>query len=260
MKRPTKGYTGIEVELFPTMLNVLSPESSPAPSSSPSRITSSPSHSSEPSTKPKTSKPQPTQSLPTAEEHVPTPRDSPLHSVPTHGSDEGSLQLFELTNLVTKLSDKIEVLETDLQKTKKTYKADEEVHDKASEETELIIQEETPTEVVQDQGSREKGQPEVSTTDIPVSTASATTGTASVIPTVSTVNVNVSTTSTIHSEVSTASTIRSEVSTARRVVNVSTASVISTVSTVNVNFSTANTVRNEVSTAGRVVYSGGVSR
>ncbi|GKA14114.1 hypothetical protein Tco_0693760 [Tanacetum coccineum] len=43
MKRPTKGYSGQEVALFPTMLNVSEP------STSPSRITSSPSHSPEPS-------------------------------------------------------------------------------------------------------------------------------------------------------------------------------------------------------------------
>ncbi|GKF26676.1 hypothetical protein Tco_0082570, partial [Tanacetum coccineum] len=55
----------------------------PESSSSPSRITSSPSLSSEPST--------------------------------------GSLKLIELTNLVTKLSERIGVLEDDLMKTKQTY-------------------------------------------------------------------------------------------------------------------------------------------
>ncbi|GJS74958.1 retrovirus-related pol polyprotein from transposon TNT 1-94 [Tanacetum coccineum] len=43
MKRPTKGYSGQEVDLFPTMLNVSEP------STSPSRITSSPSYLPEPS-------------------------------------------------------------------------------------------------------------------------------------------------------------------------------------------------------------------
>ncbi|GJR02680.1 hypothetical protein Tco_0525664 [Tanacetum coccineum] len=55
------------------------------------------------------------------EHHFPTPHDSPLHDVHSHGSDEGSLKLNELTNLVTKLSDRIGVLEDDLRKTKKTY-------------------------------------------------------------------------------------------------------------------------------------------
>ncbi|GJV22550.1 hypothetical protein Tco_1371570 [Tanacetum coccineum] len=53
-------------------------------------------------------------------------------------------------------------------------------------ETEPIIQEVTPTEVIQDQGSSEKGNYEVST-------AGATKGTASEVPVVSTAEVNIST-------------------------------------------------------------------
>ncbi|GJS92522.1 hypothetical protein Tco_0799490 [Tanacetum coccineum] len=117
MRRLTKGYTGVEIGLFPTMLTSPMPESSPTPSSSPSRITSSPSLLSEPSTEP-TFEPQP---LPDAEYHVPSPNESPLHVVHSHGSDEGSLKLNELTNLVTKLSERIGVLEDDLKKTKHTY-------------------------------------------------------------------------------------------------------------------------------------------
>ncbi|GJZ22910.1 uncharacterized mitochondrial protein-like protein [Tanacetum coccineum] len=117
MRRLTKGYTGVEIRLFPTMLPSPPPEPSPTPSSSPSRITSSPSPSSEPSTAP-TFEPQPS---PDAEYHVPTPNESPLHAVHSHGSDEGSLKLNELTNLVTKLSERIGVLEDDLKKTKHTY-------------------------------------------------------------------------------------------------------------------------------------------
>ncbi|GJU69821.1 hypothetical protein Tco_1256080 [Tanacetum coccineum] len=115
--RLTKGYTGVEIELFPTMLTSPPPEPSPTPSSSPSRITSSPSLSSEPFTAP-TFEPQPS---PDAEYHVPTPNESPLHVVHSHRSDEGSLKLNELTNLVTKLSERIGVLEDDLKKTKQTY-------------------------------------------------------------------------------------------------------------------------------------------
>ncbi|GKF13787.1 hypothetical protein Tco_0055249 [Tanacetum coccineum] len=51
-------------------------------------------------------------------------------------------------------------------------KSDVEVQGKASTETEPFIQEVTPTEVIQDQGSSEKGSAEVST-------AGATKGTAS---------------------------------------------------------------------------------
>ncbi|GKF82366.1 hypothetical protein Tco_0244022, partial [Tanacetum coccineum] len=155
MKRHTKGYSGQEIALFSTMLNVSEP------STSPSRITSSPSHSPEPSpspepsfehspdhttaavsflspthpsltqpsptqpspTQPSPTQPSPTQLSPGAEQHFLTPNKSPLHVVHSHGSDEGSLKLNELTNLVTKLSERIGVLEDDLKKTKLTYSA-----------------------------------------------------------------------------------------------------------------------------------------
>ncbi|GJU99568.1 hypothetical protein Tco_1328839 [Tanacetum coccineum] len=185
MKRTTKGYSGQEVALFPTMLAV------PEPFTSPSRITSSPSTS------------------------------------------PGSLKLTELTNLVTKLSDKVAVLEDDLKTTKKTYTSaftklilrvkkleaqikigksrrrarivhsddediadnsskqgrklsDAEVKEKASNETEPVIQDVTPTEEIQDQESSEKGQSKVSI-------AGAKQGTASEVLIVSTPKVNLST-------------------------------------------------------------------
>ncbi|GJV54784.1 hypothetical protein Tco_1455789 [Tanacetum coccineum] len=247
MKRPTKGYSGQEVALFPTMIDVT------APSTSPSRITSSPSHSPEHSpsptpspspeptpahtpadvtqpspTQPSPTQPSPTQPSPTqpgTEHHLPTPHDSPLHVVHSHGSDEGSLKLNELTDLVTKLSDRIGVLEDDLRKTKTTYSSaitklilrvkklearvkigkarrqaffydsskqgrklsDVEVQEKASNETEPVIQDVTPTEVIQDQEGSEKGSDEVST-------AGAKKGTATEeVPIVSTAEVNLST-------------------------------------------------------------------
>ncbi|GJR23693.1 hypothetical protein Tco_0972220 [Tanacetum coccineum] len=261
MKRPTKGFSRQEVALFPTMLHVPepsplplritsshsyspSPIHSPFPASSPTpeHITAAPTQPSptQPSpTQPSPTQPSPTQPSPThqspgAEHHFPTPHDSPLHVVHSHGSDEGSLKLNELMNLVTKLSDRIGVLEDDLKKTKKTYSSaytklilrvkklesqiktgkarrkarvvlsddevieddsskqgrklsDAEVQDKASTETELFIQEVTPTEVIQDQEGSEKGSDEVST-------AGAKKGTASEeVPIVSTAEVNLST-------------------------------------------------------------------
>ncbi|GKG36328.1 hypothetical protein Tco_0444006, partial [Tanacetum coccineum] len=103
-----------------------SPSPQPSPSHSPKP---SPSHSPTPSfehshahTTAAESFPsptQPTQLSPGAEYPVPTPHDSPLHAVHSHGSDEGSLKLNDLTNLVTKLSERIGVLEDDLRKTKK---------------------------------------------------------------------------------------------------------------------------------------------
>ncbi|GKE22098.1 hypothetical protein Tco_1433610 [Tanacetum coccineum] len=49
------------------------------------------------------------------------PYESPLYSVHSLGRDEGSMQQHELMDLVTKLTDRIRVLEKDLQQTKKTY-------------------------------------------------------------------------------------------------------------------------------------------
>ncbi|GJR50062.1 putative ribonuclease H-like domain-containing protein [Tanacetum coccineum] len=237
MKRSTKGFSGQEVALFLNMLAV------PTPSTSPSKITSSPSPTPSPSpeptpahtpspTQPSSTQPSPTQPSPTqpsptqpsltqpgTEHHLPTPHDSPLHAVHSHGSDEGSLKLQELMNLVTTLSDRIGVLEADLMKTKKTYSSaytklilrvkklesqikigkarrqarvvlsddevfeddsskqgrklsDEEVQEKASTDTELFIQEVTPTEVIQDQEGSEKASDEVSTAGAKKGTAS----------------------------------------------------------------------------------------
>ncbi|GJV22202.1 reverse transcriptase [Tanacetum coccineum] len=179
IRRLTKGYTGAEIGLFPTMITSPTPESSPPPSSLPSRITSSPSLSSAPSTEP-TFEPQP---LPDAEYHVPTPNESPLYAVHSHGNDEGSLKLTELTNLVTKLSERIRVLEDDLKKTKQTYnsaftklilkiKKLETTGRKIS-----VIDEDLNTyfaqddEVFHDQDTAKERQPEDSTAGITVSTA-----------------------------------------------------------------------------------------
>ncbi|GJZ25754.1 hypothetical protein Tco_0570007 [Tanacetum coccineum] len=230
MKRITKGFSGQEVALFPNMLAV------PTPSASPSNSISSP--------EPTPTQPSPTQLSPTqpgSEYHPPTPHDSPLHAVHSHGSDEGSLKLQELMNLITTLSDRIGVLEANLIKAKKTYSSaytklilrvkkleaqikvgkarrhsrfvlsdtevgeddsskqgrkfsnegvqdDEGVHEKASNDTEIFVQEVTPTELIQDQEASGKASDEVSTAglkkgpvseEVPtVSTAEATLSTA----------------------------------------------------------------------------------
>ncbi|GJT73558.1 hypothetical protein Tco_1032844 [Tanacetum coccineum] len=54
----------------------------------------------------------------------PMPYDSPLSGGHTPGSDEGSKKLNELTELCTKLSDKVTSLEDDLKQTKKIYGRD----------------------------------------------------------------------------------------------------------------------------------------
>ncbi|GKA05867.1 putative ribonuclease H-like domain-containing protein [Tanacetum coccineum] len=117
---------------------------------------------------------------PGTEYHLPTPHDSPLHAVHSHGSDEGSLKLQELMNLVTTLSDRIGVLEGATVDDKENLLfcllpcllhgsdnrgrklfdeevQEKEVQEKASTDTELLIQEVTPTEVIQDQ-MRESGK------------------------------------------------------------------------------------------------------
>ncbi|GKD64316.1 hypothetical protein Tco_1306424 [Tanacetum coccineum] len=183
---------------------------------------------------------KPIQPLHEAEETASMPHDSPLHDTHSYGSAEGSMQQHDLTVLVTKLNDRIDGLEKDLQKTKKTYitaltklvlrvkkleyklksgkarrKAkivlsddeeiaedsskqgrkisqidedptislvqdegiswipqEEEVHEKPSDETEVLVQEETSTKIIEEHGSGEKGEIEISTVNIQVSTAS----------------------------------------------------------------------------------------
>ncbi|GKA08666.1 hypothetical protein Tco_0687997 [Tanacetum coccineum] len=154
MKRVSKGYSGADFPLFPTMITT--------PESSHSRITSSPSlspqtHQSSPLrdiTRQAAEIPQsqfPTQTQVADEAtfrsvdvdaggaattdigldagqgsgtiHKTTtrPHDSPLPRFHIPGSDEGSLQQNELMDLVTKLTDRVEVLENDMQQTKKVY-------------------------------------------------------------------------------------------------------------------------------------------
>ncbi|GJZ15547.1 hypothetical protein Tco_0551224 [Tanacetum coccineum] len=54
-----------------------------------------------------------------------------------------------------------------------------ETQEKNSADTEVLLEEETPTELIEDLGSGEKGEKEISTADVPVSTAGAEVSTAS---------------------------------------------------------------------------------
>ncbi|GJY89424.1 hypothetical protein Tco_0504620 [Tanacetum coccineum] len=201
MRRVSKGYSGVNIPLFPTMLT--------APESSPSRITSSPSLS--PLTHPSTSQQPPTppfmQHIHDEEEPATLPHDSSQLRVQSLGSDEGSLTLNELTVLYTTLSKKVEDLQNDLKQTKLTYGAaytklilrvkklehrvkasksrrrtkivvsdDEEVSEDPSKQGRIIaeidqnssislilLDQEEPTELVEDPGSGEKGEKEIST-------------------------------------------------------------------------------------------------
>ncbi|GJY33305.1 hypothetical protein Tco_0417774 [Tanacetum coccineum] len=175
MKRASRGYSGEDFPLFPTMINALE--------SSPSRITSSLFLS--PQIHPSTSQLQTTS---VAEEPAPMSHESPLQSVHLLGRDEGSLSLNELTVLCTTLSKKVEDLQNDLKHTKLTYggtytklilrvkklekqvktsKArrrvrlvlseyddeDAEIQENNSIDTEILLDVEEPTELVEDQVS-----------------------------------------------------------------------------------------------------------
>ncbi|GKB18750.1 hypothetical protein Tco_0852673 [Tanacetum coccineum] len=76
-QKVTRGYSGEDTPLFPSMIN--------APETSPLRITSSPSLSPQhtPVSAPSTSPPPITKTTPTAEEPAPIPHESPLQSVPS---------------------------------------------------------------------------------------------------------------------------------------------------------------------------------
>ncbi|GJU80143.1 retrovirus-related pol polyprotein from transposon TNT 1-94 [Tanacetum coccineum] len=110
MRRVSKGYTGVNIPLFSSML-----VQGPIQQGEGSTVPVESHHT--PITTPSTS--QPPLSSPS---RVPTPpHDSPLPGGHTPGSDEGSMTLNELTVLCTQLSTKVASLEQDLKQTKKVY-------------------------------------------------------------------------------------------------------------------------------------------
>ncbi|GJZ54931.1 hypothetical protein Tco_0610124 [Tanacetum coccineum] len=131
---------------------------------------------SSPSLSPQPTLPSPSPELiqPTheAEETASMPHDSPLHVVHSHGSAEGSVQQHDLTG--RKISQINEDPTVSLVQDEGIYwiPQEEEVHEKPSDETEVLVQEETPTEIIEEHGSGEKGEMEISTANIQVSTAS----------------------------------------------------------------------------------------
>ncbi|GJT99444.1 hypothetical protein Tco_1109783 [Tanacetum coccineum] len=58
------------------------------------------------------------------------------------------------------------------------FQEDVETQEKNSADTEVLLEKETPTELIEDLGSGEKGKKEITTTDVPVSTAGAEVSTA----------------------------------------------------------------------------------
>ncbi|GKA64462.1 hypothetical protein Tco_0764068 [Tanacetum coccineum] len=120
MRRASKGYTRVDIPLFPTMLVQgpnLQGQGSTVQSDSHHTTTSAPSTSQPPTSPPSM------QTTHVAEEAATLPYDSPLPRVHSLGSDEGSMTLHELIVLCTTLSKKVESLESDLKQTKLTYGA-----------------------------------------------------------------------------------------------------------------------------------------
>nr|GEU52778.1 hypothetical protein [Tanacetum cinerariifolium] len=136
-----------------------------------------------------------------AEEPATMPYDSSLPRVQSLGSVEGRLILNELTVLCTKLSKRVEDMQSDLQQTKLTCGAaytklilrvkklehkvktsqhrrrtrviqeDSKIQGRARADTEILLDQEEPTELAEDLGSGEKGEKEISTIIFKVSTA-----------------------------------------------------------------------------------------
>ncbi|GJS19955.1 hypothetical protein Tco_0448587 [Tanacetum coccineum] len=197
MRRISKGYLGVVTPLFDTMLVQAQDE---APQTSPSKITSSTSLS--PQTHQPSPSPEPIQTTREAEEAASMPHESPLYNVHLLGRDEGSFTLNELTVMCTSLVKRVEGLESELKHTKKTYSSaftklvlkvkklekqvksgkarrrarivqdDLEILKKTSGDTKILVEEEEHTEIVEDLGSGEKGEKEISTAQVPLSTIS----------------------------------------------------------------------------------------
>ncbi|GKD77069.1 hypothetical protein Tco_1339690 [Tanacetum coccineum] len=171
-RRASKGYSGVVTPLFESMLVQAHDDEQ---LQSPSRITFSPSLSLQP-TQPSPS-PEPIQPIHKVEETASMPYDLPLHIVHSHGSaEEKDLQQTKKTysTALTKLVLRVKKLEYKLKsrKARRKEKTEEEVHEKPSNETEVLVQEETPNEIIEEQGSGEKGEMEISTANIQVSTTS----------------------------------------------------------------------------------------
>ncbi|GJR69549.1 hypothetical protein Tco_0015614 [Tanacetum coccineum] len=203
MRRVSKGYTGVNIQIFSNMFvqgPIQQGKGSTVPVESHHILITTPSTSQPPLSSPSR--------VPTP------PHDSPLPGGHTPGSDEGSMTLTELTVLCTQLVKKLEHkvksrqprrrarvvisdTEEDLEDPSKQgrriaeidqnpsislvqdegtlwIQKDAEIQGRASDETEILLDQEEPTELVGDLGSGEKGEKEISTANISVSTTSAT--------------------------------------------------------------------------------------
>ncbi|GJX42507.1 hypothetical protein Tco_0257497 [Tanacetum coccineum] len=209
-----RAYSGEDIPLFLSMITALD--------TSPSRITSSPSLSPQhtPVSAPSPSPLPIIETSPTTEEPAPIPHESPLQI----GSLENELKntkkvygtaISKLVKRVKKLEKQVKIGKAS-RRTKIVHSEDDvveedssqqgrslieeldidadislvpphvEIQEKISDATEVLLEEEEATEIVQDQGSGEKGEQEVSTADTALNIANVLISTASVTPEVST--------------------------------------------------------------------------
>nr|GEU77954.1 hypothetical protein [Tanacetum cinerariifolium] len=201
MRRAFKGYNEVDIQLFPTMLvqgQIYQGVESTVPVESHHTPTNAPSTSQPPTSTPSM------QTTHDAEELATIRHDSPLPRVQSLGSVEGSLTLNELTVLCIKLSKRVDDLQSDLQQKKLTARVvlsddeedledpskhgrkiaeidenlsislvqeDSKIQRRTSANTEILLDQEEPTKLVEDIGICEKGENKISTVIPEVSTA-----------------------------------------------------------------------------------------
>ncbi|GKF10030.1 hypothetical protein Tco_0047956, partial [Tanacetum coccineum] len=187
MRRASKGYSGVVTPLFDTML--VQPHGE-APSTSPLRITSLPSLSSHHTTS--TLK----KDLQQTKKTYSTALTKLVLNVKKLEKQVRSGKARRMAKIVLSEDDdaiedpskqgrKIAQIDTDptisLVQDKGTswFQEDVETQEKNSADTKVLLEEETLTKLIEDLGSGEKGEKEISTTDVPVNTASAEVSTAS---------------------------------------------------------------------------------
>ncbi|GJZ50943.1 hypothetical protein Tco_0605458 [Tanacetum coccineum] len=167
MRRASKGYSGVVTPLFERMLIQAHDDEQ---LQSPSRITSLPSLSPQPFQP--SPLPEPIQPTYKAEETASMPHDSPLHAIHSHGILRVKKLEYKLKSGKARRKAKIvlfndeEIAEDSSKQGRKISQIDEDTM------ISLVQDEETPTRIIEEHGSGEKGEMKISTANIQVSTAS----------------------------------------------------------------------------------------
>ncbi|GKE95709.1 hypothetical protein Tco_1580564 [Tanacetum coccineum] len=140
MKRVSRGYSGLDFSLFPTMIS--------APETSPSRITSSPSLSPQ-HTPVSTSQPPNTQPIPDAEETVKLTQARRSFRIVVSDDEEGLEDPSKQGRKITEIDQDPSISLVQDEGTS-WIQEDIEIQEKISDDTEVVLEEE-PTELVEDQ-------------------------------------------------------------------------------------------------------------